>query len=657
MPPPPQRSKLGLDRTRDSRTTATSNNNRNYRSRMDETPSHAGGINREAERRVRDKERHRGRRRDHNHRSSRGSSEESNGNGSSEEESKSRRSNRSSSSSHKRSTRRSRSRSRERGGSDRDRRDGGDRERYDSSSSRRRSSERRHRSSSSRNDRDYDKRDKREGGRGRDDHHPSVTPSTQASHSTNRHYSEQRRREDVAYAETPMVHSASSYNSNRRNNNQTPNGNSNSRGSRGSHQSSSWENDTPMTRRGMDKDEIAKRSALTSVRAFPGGGTSATPMIRTNSKGIHIRNSGGVNVTAPDDKDFDREFYLADDEEFVQDSDQNMGRFLYESAKTKLREQEMEKQRNENAAGVVNPANTLRYAKRNALKDDQEAWENSRLLSSGAAVRGDVDLDFRSEEDTRVTLLVHQVKPPFLGKGASAFSRIKNAVPTVKDNTSDFAKMAREGSVTLRRLREKKEKNTMKNKFWQIGGSRMGNAVGVKEAPDDNENPEEAQLKSANVSSESAKPEENADGEIDYKKSSGFASHVNKSGKESEAVSDFARKKTIRQQREYLPAFTVREDLLNVIRENNVIVVVGETGSGKTTQLTQYLMEEGYTEYGTVGCTQPRRVAAMSVAKRVSDEVAAGVREKGLQLSEKDKLGGTVGYAIRFEDMTTVSLL
>jgi len=334
-----------------------------------------------------------------------------------------------------------------------------------------------------------------------------------------------------------------------------------------------------MTRRGMDKDEIAKRSALTSVRAFPGGGMSATPMNRSISKGSQIRNSG-ANVTQPDDADFDREFYLADDEEFVQDSDRNMGRFLYESAKTKLREQEMEKQRNENAAGVVNPANTLRFAKRNALKDDQEAWENSRLLSSGAAVRGDVELDFRSEEDTRVTLLVHQVKPPFLGKGASAFSRIKHAVPTVKDNTSDFAKMARNGSDTLRRLREKKEKNTMRNKFWQIGGSRMGKAVGVKEAPDEGENPEEARLKSANVSAESVKPEENADGEIDYKKSSGFASHVNKSGKESEAVSDFARKKTIRQQREYLPAFTVREDLLNIVRENNVIVVVGETGSG-----------------------------------------------------------------------------
>jgi HrpA-like RNA helicase len=50
-------------------------------------------------------------------------------------------------------------------------------------------------------------------------------------------------------------------------------------------------------------------------------------------------------------------------------------------------------------------------------------------------------------------------------------------------------------------------------------------------------------------------------------------------------------------------------------------VIVGETGSGKTTQLTQYLMEDGYGAFGMIGCTQPRRVAAMSVAKRVSEEV------------------------------------
>jgi pre-mRNA-splicing factor ATP-dependent RNA helicase DHX38/PRP16 len=55
--------------------------------------------------------------------------------------------------------------------------------------------------------------------------------------------------------------------------------------------------------------------------------------------------------------------------------------------------------------------------------------------------------------------------------------------------------------------------------------------------------------------------------------------------------------------------------------KNAVIIVVGETGSGKTTQLTQFLYEDGFCQHGLVGCTQPRRVAAMSVAKRVSEEM------------------------------------
>lgn len=65
-------------------------------------------------------------------------------------------------------------------------------------------------------------------------------------------------------------------------------------------------------------------------------------------------------------------------------------------------------------------------------------------------------------------------------------------------------------------------------------------------------------------------------------------------------------------------------------------------------------MEEGYCSGDLlVGCTQPRRVAAMSVAKRVSEEVAAGVQESGRELTGADELGGTVGYAIRFEDCTS----
>jgi HrpA-like RNA helicase len=55
----------------------------------------------------------------------------------------------------------------------------------------------------------------------------------------------------------------------------------------------------------------------------------------------------------------------------------------------------------------------------------------------------------------------------------------------------------------------------------------------------------------------------------------------------SEAQSDFAKTKTMQEQRQFLPIYDVREELMGIVRENNVIVVVGETGSGKTTQLTQ----------------------------------------------------------------------
>ena len=53
--------------------------------------------------------------------------------------------------------------------------------------------------------------------------------------------------------------------------------------------------------------------------------------------------------------------------------------------------------------------------------------------------------------------------------------------------------------------------------------------------------------------------------------------------------------------------------LTALIHPQQVLVVIGETGSGKTTQMTQYLAEAGYTSKGKIGCTQPRRVAAMSV--------------------------------------------
>ena len=60
--------------------------------------------------------------------------------------------------------------------------------------------------------------------------------------------------------------------------------------------------------------------------------------------------------------------------------------------------------------------------------------------------------------------------------------------------------------------------------------------------------------------------------------------------------------------------------LKKAVKKNQILIVIGETGSGKTTQITQYLTEEGFNVAGKIGCTQPRRVAAMSVAKRVSEE-------------------------------------
>ncbi|XP_031270199.1 probable pre-mRNA-splicing factor ATP-dependent RNA helicase DEAH5 [Pistacia vera] len=98
-------------------------------------------------------------------------------------------------------------------------------------------------------------------------------------------------------------------------------------------------------------------------------------------------------------------------------------------------------------------------------------------------------------------------------------------------------------------------------------------------------------------------------------------------------------KLSIQEQRKSLPIYKLKKELIQAVHDNQVLVVIGETGSGKTTQVPQYLAEAGYTTKGKIGCTQPRRVAATSVAKRVAEEFGC-------------RLGEDVGYAIRFEDCT-----
>jgi pre-mRNA-splicing factor ATP-dependent RNA helicase DHX15/PRP43 len=90
-----------------------------------------------------------------------------------------------------------------------------------------------------------------------------------------------------------------------------------------------------------------------------------------------------------------------------------------------------------------------------------------------------------------------------------------------------------------------------------------------------------------------------------------------------------------------LPVYEHRKGFEEALKNHQIVLLIGETGSGKTTQIPQFVAEMGFTEGGKrIACTQPRRVAAMSVSRRVSEEMDVN-------------LGEGVGYKIRFEDMTT----
>ena len=256
---------------------------------------------------------------------------------------------------------------------------------------------------------------------------------------------------------------------------------------------------------------------------------------------------------------------------------------------------------------------------------DQEKWETAKLIASGVlcvedypTFNEDEGIAHFEEDEEEIEVELNEEEPPFL-MGQTRFSQDVSPIRIVKNPDGSMQRAAMTQSALAKERREMREQQQREvldslpkdlNRPW------------VDPMPAEGERYLAQELRGIGQTGFEM-PE--------WKVSAGLDKAL-AYGKQT--------KKTLKEQREGLPIYTLRKAMIKAFKENNILVVVGETGSGKTTQMTQYLAEEGFCALGMIGCTQPRRVAAMSVAKRVSEEYGC-------------RLGQEVGYAIRFEDCTT----
>ncbi|KAI8953708.1 P-loop containing nucleoside triphosphate hydrolase protein [Xylaria longipes] len=262
-----------------------------------------------------------------------------------------------------------------------------------------------------------------------------------------------------------------------------------------------------------------------------------------------------------------------------------------------------------------------------------ERWEIRQLIASGVAkasdypdldedynatLRGDGEMEL--EED--VDIEVREEEPPFLA-GQTKQSLELSPIRVVKAPDGSLNRAAMSGATLAKERRELRQQETE--------AAEQESKVDLSSQwHDPMATPDSRQFASDLRSSKASAGK--SEGVPEWKRA--IASKDQPLGKRTNM--------SMKEQRETLPVFAFRDQLIKAVKENQILIVVGETGSGKTTQLTQYLDEAGFTNNGMVGCTQPRRVAAMSVAKRVAEEVGC-------------ELGQEVGYTIRFEDKTSPS--
>ncbi|KAJ1457045.1 P-loop containing nucleoside triphosphate hydrolase protein [Pelagophyceae sp. CCMP2097] len=260
-----------------------------------------------------------------------------------------------------------------------------------------------------------------------------------------------------------------------------------------------------------------------------------------------------------------------------------------------------------------------------------ELWEARQLISAGVlpveqwptfdSERGLLTAA-RDETEEDLEIELNENEPAFL-RGQTALAREASPIQIIKNPDGSMQRAAlTQGTLA----KERRELRTAQANALIDGIPKDLNRPWEDPMPEQGERHFAQELRSVNLASGYE--------DSDWKK------------KQQKAALSFGQTstKSIREQRCSLPIFQLRNELCGAITANQILVVIGETGSGKTTQMTQYMAELGLTQRGMIGCTQPRRVAAMSVAKRVAEEFGCA-------------LGQEVGYTIRFEDCTSPQTL
>ncbi|BBG95058.1 RNA helicase family protein [Prunus dulcis] len=305
----------------------------------------------------------------------------------------------------------------------------------------------------------------------------------------------------------------------------------------------------------------------------------------------------------------DRAWYDREEGNTMFDTTDDSSLFYGNDASYQKKEAELAKRLVRKDGTKMSLAQSKKLSQRTA---DNAQWEDRQLLRSGAVRGTEVQTEFDDEEERKVILLVHDTKPPFLD-GRVVYTKQAEPIMPIKDSTSDMAIISRKGSTLVREIHEKQSMNKSRQRFWELAGSKLGDILGVEKSAEQ-------------IDADTAAVGE--DGEIDFKEDAKFAQHM----KSGEAVSDFALSKTLSQQRQYLPIFSVRDELLQVIRENRNWF--WKDNSTDTVSSRRWVHSKRYSGlHPTKACGSHER------CKRVSEEM-------------ETELGDKVGYAIRFEDVT-----